>query len=58
MKLNFEKLPKIHGVPAIPVGDSFFCGHVKVGNGLAHHVTNVGQLANCITSSVSKNNVN
>ncbi len=52
IKLGSGKLPQIHNVPAIPIGDSFYCGHVKVGNGLSHHLTNVRQLADCIMESL------
>ena len=55
IKLILDKLPHMHGKPVIPVGDAFFYGHVKVGNGLGHHLTYVSRLAECISSSVSRN---
>lgn len=48
IKLLGNELPRISGKPVIPIGDSFFCGHAKVGNGLGHHLPYVRRLAAAI----------
>ncbi len=35
------KNTRLYNVPVIPVGDSLFCGHPKVGNGLLSHLAHV-----------------
>ena len=35
---------RLNGKPVFPVGDSLFCGHPKLGNGLGSHLPLIGEL--------------
>jgi hypothetical protein len=40
-----------------PIGDSLFCGHPKVGNGLLNHFVFINDLVEKIAAAHSGNNV-
>ena len=38
------QFPKLHGTPAVPIGDSIFVGNPKTGNGLGRHLAHIRRI--------------
>ena len=47
-----EKLPVYYDIPVFPIGDTIFCGHPKLGNGLGFHVWEIKRLSEKIVSTL------
>ena len=56
INLNAE-LGHFNGKRIFPVGDSLFCGHPKVGNGLANHLKFINNLVEKIATAHNENNI-
>ena len=52
IKLLPQGITRVFSKPIIPIGDSYYPGHVKVGNGLGYHICYVTKLSEIVLSSV------
>ncbi len=52
IKLLPQGITRVFSKPIIPIGDSYYPGHAKVGNGLGYHVHYAMKFAEMILSSV------
>ena len=50
IKLFHKDLPKYYGKTIIPIGDSYYIGNAKVGNGLGMHLLYIDELAKTIAN--------
>ena len=44
VKLFYKDLPKYHNKIIFPIGDSYYNGNAKVGNGLGMHLLHIEEL--------------
>ncbi len=52
VKLFYKDLPKYHNKIIYPIGDSFYNGNAKVGNGLGMHLLHIEELTKTIEKSL------
>ena len=53
IKLFNKDLPKYYGKIIIPIGDSYYIGNAKVGNGLGTHLVYIDELTKTIANCIS-----
>ena len=52
VKLFYKDLPKYHNKIIFPIGDSYYNGNAKVGNGLGMHLLHIEELTKTIEKSL------